>query len=176
MIRVLIVLTAVVFQSSLMAVQHAGSVRWGERPLPGATVTAIQGEKKLLSTTDEEGNYSFQDLGPGEWRVEVEMYGFAPLSKTLQVGAEAPTLEFQADLKPRASAAPVPSSAPRPAPQPEAAQPLAAAKAAPAAPVRSAESKETKKSSSRGKSSTGRKPGEGGFVALTLNASTGDPV
>jgi len=54
-------------------------VTFGAVPVPGATVTATQGDKKFVAITDEMGAYSFPDLPDGMWSVEVEMLGFSGL-------------------------------------------------------------------------------------------------
>src|ERR1039457_3374998 len=69
--------------AGLLAAEHHGTVKFGGLPVPGASVTAIKGDKKLLTTTDENGRYSFADLAGGAWTVEVEMLGFAKLSNEI---------------------------------------------------------------------------------------------
>src|SRR5579863_7203635 len=41
------------------AAEHHGQVTFGGLPLPGATVTLTQGDKKMTAVTDAEGVYSF---------------------------------------------------------------------------------------------------------------------
>ncbi len=64
---------------SLVASEQHGEVTFGGLPVPGATVTATQGDKKLTAVTDPQGAYSFPDLADGVWTIQVEMLGFAPL-------------------------------------------------------------------------------------------------
>ena len=80
--------------AGLMAAEHHGTVKCGGLPVPGASVTAIQGDKKLLTTTDENGRYSFADLSDGAWTIEVEMLGFAKLSNEVGVAFDAPAAEW----------------------------------------------------------------------------------
>ncbi len=62
----------------LDAAVYAGSVRAADQFIPGATVTASQGETKITAfTTDEHGRFSM-DLAPGAWNVEVNMFEFTP--------------------------------------------------------------------------------------------------
>jgi hypothetical protein len=82
------------------AAEHHGWVRSSGRPVPGATVTASQGERKLVTTTDENGYYSFENLAPGAWAVQVEMFGFQPARRELQVDSSAPPIEWSLELKP----------------------------------------------------------------------------
>lgn len=104
---------------------HHGIVRSGGLPVPGATVSAIQGDKKLVTTTDDQGAYSFPDLADGTWTIQVEMFGFSNLSREVGVapGAASPewdlgvlslgAIEQQlAESVPqKASAAPAPAAA-----------------------------------------------------------------
>jgi hypothetical protein len=64
--------------SSVLAEQH-GQVTFGGVPVPGATVTATQGDKKFVAVTNEMGVYTFPDLPEGKWPIEVDMLGFARL-------------------------------------------------------------------------------------------------
>ena len=51
----------------LPASEHHGIVKFGGLAVPGATVTATQGDKKLAAVTDPQGIYSFADLPDGVW-------------------------------------------------------------------------------------------------------------
>ena len=73
--------------TGLLAAEHHGSVKSAGLPVPGATVTAIQGDKKIITTTDEQGAYSFPDLEDGAWTFEVELPGFTNLSRTVNIAA-----------------------------------------------------------------------------------------
>ncbi len=75
----------VVAALSLTAAEYHGAVKSGGLPIPGATVSAIKGDKKLVTTTDEQGAYSFPDLEAGAWTVTVEMLGFALLTRTVEI-------------------------------------------------------------------------------------------
>ena len=69
-----------IFALSLIAAslqaQATGLVRAGSIPIPGAVVTANQGEQRLETVTDEQGRYELP-LPPGEWTLTVQMFGFA---------------------------------------------------------------------------------------------------
>lgn len=54
-----------------------GVVQFGGLPVPGASVTATQGQKKMTTITDPAGKYTFPDLD-GAWTLRVEMQLFAP--------------------------------------------------------------------------------------------------
>ena len=74
-------LVACIAVSGLMASEYHGTVKAGGLPLAGATVMAAQNDKKIVTTTDERGVFSFPDLAAGNWTIEVEMLGFAKLTR-----------------------------------------------------------------------------------------------
>ena len=63
----------------LVASEHHGTVTFGGLPLPGATVTATQGDKSFTAVTDPSGAYTFPDLADGVWSIKVEMQTFSPI-------------------------------------------------------------------------------------------------
>ncbi|OFV93632.1 MAG: TonB-dependent receptor [Acidobacteria bacterium RIFCSPLOWO2_12_FULL_65_11] len=84
----------------LAAGQHAGQVTFGGLPVPGATVTASQGDRQVATTTDQQGIYRFADLADGVWSVRVEMLGFSTLSESIAVAADAPPSMWELKLLP----------------------------------------------------------------------------
>src|SRR5512142_279657 len=84
------VLAAGLLACGLWASEYRGTVTSGGLPVPGATVTAVQNERKLLTTTDEQGAFRFADLPDGVWTLEVGMLGFAPLKQQVNLPAAAP--------------------------------------------------------------------------------------
>jgi hypothetical protein len=81
--------------AALPAAEHHGVVKSAGLPLPGATITATQGDKKVATTTDEQGTYSFPDLAEGTWTIQVEMFGFAPISREVGIAPNAPSPEWE---------------------------------------------------------------------------------
>jgi hypothetical protein len=75
-----------VFCVSLPA--QSGIVRSANQPIPGAVVTAAQGDKKFTTITGEDGYYSFPPLGDGAWTVEVQMFGFEPVKQQVDYGKD----------------------------------------------------------------------------------------
>jgi trimeric autotransporter adhesin len=134
---------------ALNAAEHHGQVSFGGVPVPGATVTATQGDKKLTAVTDMDGIYSFPDLADGTWSMQVEMSGFAPSKQDVAASAvpmwelkmmglaelnapvQAPAL--RAEVKPANTATPTPLK-PTP-PKPGAAKPAATQTAAATPPA-----------------------------------------
>jgi hypothetical protein len=112
--RVLIAWCAV---AGLMAAQHHGTVKSAGLPLPGVTVTAVQSDKKHVTTTDENGRYSFPDLADGVWTLQIEMVGFETLNKDVAIAYDAPSPEWTLKMASLAAiTAPKPAGTPTPAP------------------------------------------------------------
>jgi hypothetical protein len=77
------------------ASEHHGQILFGGVPVPGAVVTATQGDKnppgdkKMTAVTNDVGIYAFPDLPDGTWSLEVQMTGFAPVKQEVTVGPNA---------------------------------------------------------------------------------------
>lgn len=82
---------------TLDAADHGGQVKFNGLPLPGATVTATQGDRRISVLADENGDYLFPDLPDGMWSFEVDMSGFAPAKQDVAVAGDAAIPTF--DLK-----------------------------------------------------------------------------
>lgn len=102
----------------LLATQQSGVVKFAGLPLPGATVTATQGDKKVTAITDQDGVYTFPDLADGVWNFQVEMQTFATQTKEIAVAANAPSPEWDMKLLPLSE---IKATAAAPAPKPAAA-------------------------------------------------------
>jgi hypothetical protein len=92
-IRLLVVIWTAI--STLAASEFHGTVKANGLAIPGATVTAAQGEKKVVTTTDDSGTFRFRDLAEGDWTIEVEMLGFAPFTQQIRVSPGVPPLECE---------------------------------------------------------------------------------
>lgn len=79
------------------APEYHGQVTFGGIPVPGATVTATLGDKKLIAITNQQGLYSFTDIDDGVWKLQVEMFGFATQTRDVTVAADTPSTKW--DLK-----------------------------------------------------------------------------
>jgi hypothetical protein len=88
----------------LIASEHHGVVTFRGFPVPGAVVTATQGDHKLVTTTDEDGSYSFRDLADGIWTIEVQATGFAKTSREIGVVSAAPAPTWELAIAPPAAA------------------------------------------------------------------------
>src|SRR5664279_3298521 len=167
--RVLAVWSSV---AGLMAAEHHGTVKFGGLPVPGASVTAIQGDKKLLTTTDENGRYSFADLSDGAWTIEVEMLGFARLSNEVGVAFDAPAPEWNLKFLPMSVI-----MAPTPAPATASAAGTPAAVATPVTAQAPAASAESSKAAAAGPAARGQQAnaGRGAPGGRGQNGANGRP-
>lgn len=136
----------------LPAAEHRGMVKFAGLPLPGATVTATQGDRKLSTVTDAQGIYDFRDLPDGTWKIRVEMQCFTPVERDVAVAPGAPSPEWELKLLPfdeikaSAPAPPPPPASPAPTAAPAAAAtPTTTAAAAPAPTSASGNSRKAKK-------------------------------
>jgi hypothetical protein len=157
----------------LAAAEHRGVVTFGGLPLPGATVTASQGDKKVATVTDAHGLYSFADLADGVWSMQVEMLCFTPLKRDIAVAPDAPPAEWEMKMLPfdeiKAAAPPPAQASAGPAPAAAAnASPNGAASAAPPP----APSAGAAKPASKGKTKTAAAANsQSGYQRADLNAS-----
>src|SRR5688572_17628763 len=67
------------------ASEHAGQVTLAGLPVPGVSVTASQGDRQIVTSTDQQGVYRMADLADGQWSIRVEMQGFEPLTRDVTV-------------------------------------------------------------------------------------------
>jgi hypothetical protein len=95
--------------------EHHGQVTFAGVPVPGATVTATQGDKKFVAVTNEMGAYTFPDLPEGKWTIEVDMLGFAKLQGDTSTPAwelkMLPMEEMKAEVAHNEPSAPPPAEA-----------------------------------------------------------------
>jgi outer membrane receptor protein involved in Fe transport len=89
-LRLSLIVAALVFGARhiLAGGEHSGQVTFGGLPVPGATITASSGEKKLVTATDEQGTFQLADATEGVWTLHVEMLGFEGLTREVTVTAE----------------------------------------------------------------------------------------
>ena len=85
---------------SLWATEYHGIVRFGGLPLPGATLTATQGETKQVASTGLDGTYSFPNLPDGDWKIHIEMLCFTPVEKDITIAPGVPAAEWEMKLLP----------------------------------------------------------------------------
>jgi hypothetical protein len=84
----LVFLLAMGQPATLLASDYFGQVTFNGVPVPGVTVTATQGEKKASTTTSQDGIYQLADLADGLWTLTIELFGFATITREINVPAE----------------------------------------------------------------------------------------
>src|SRR5580658_1329588 len=97
---------------SLVASEQHGEVNFGGLPVPGATVTATQGEKRFVAITDQQGSYTFAALEDGVWAFQVQMQGFETQTREIMVGADTPSETWELKLLPMDQIAAIAPTAP----------------------------------------------------------------
>ncbi len=78
--------------STLLAASDlSGHVLFNGIGVPGATVTATQGDHAVVVTTDDDGTFHFANLDDGKWTVRVEMRGFVEISRDVTLPLAVPS-------------------------------------------------------------------------------------
>ena len=72
---------------TLSAAEYHGRVRYSGVPVPGATVSLRQGSTELATVTDSQGLYEFAKVPEGEWKISIELRGFAPMQSSVTIAA-----------------------------------------------------------------------------------------
>src|SRR5271154_449179 len=86
--------------------RQGGSIRAADQFLPGATITAVQGETRVTTFTDEAGRYTL-DLAPGVWDIQVQAFGFTAVHQQFTIGTEPVYKDWTLEM-PRIAGAPAP--------------------------------------------------------------------
>ncbi|BDC51898.1 hypothetical protein F183_A42130 [Bryobacterales bacterium F-183] len=82
--------------ASLLDVEISGTVRFSGLPLPGATVSAVNGSLRHVTISGADGIFRFTSLPDSSlWTVKVDMQLFAPLTREVT----APSLDTTWDLE-----------------------------------------------------------------------------
>jgi len=84
----------------LIAAEYRGQVKFGDLPLPGVTIMATQGDKKVSAVTDPNGIYDFTNLPDGTYQFDVEKLGFTGVKKDVTVGGGLPGPIFSLEMLP----------------------------------------------------------------------------
>ena len=80
------------------ATEYHGQVFFRGAPVPGATVTVSNGKNTLTALTDRQGLYEFPDLADGQWKIKIEISGFATLEDKVTVAPGAPQRNWELKL------------------------------------------------------------------------------
>ena len=101
------------------ALEYYGQVIFGSVAVPGATVTATQGDMRLTTSTDAQGIFRLTDIADGVWSIRVEMRGFAELTREVMIGPDAQPAMWELSLLPFEEIAKNLPPPPRPAAAPQ---------------------------------------------------------
>ena len=82
------------------AADHYGQVTFGGLPVPGAAVTATQGDKQFVTITDTQGIFRIVDLAEGACTIRIEMLGFSTVRQDFTVAAGMPPSMWELKLVP----------------------------------------------------------------------------
>jgi hypothetical protein len=82
------------------ASEYHGQVTFAGLPVPGVTITATQGEKKVGAVTDQGGRYDFSDLADGAWKIEIEMQCFSTIHADVTVAPNMAAGKWELTLLP----------------------------------------------------------------------------
>jgi carboxypeptidase family protein len=99
-ISVFCMLAALLASRIAAASEYHGQVTFGGLPVPGVTITATQGTKKLATTSDQGGVFRFDDLPDGDWKIEVEMQCFSTIQADVKVAPNMAEGNFELQLLP----------------------------------------------------------------------------
>ncbi len=168
---------AVLAALPLTAAEHHGMVTFGGLPLPGATVTLSQSDKKLTAVTDAQGVYTFPDVPDGTWNLQVDMLCFEPLKQEVAIAPGAPSPSWEMKLLPldqiKAAAPPPaqPTTPPTAAPGNVTTTTATAGAAPPKPSIAGAE--EAANNPGNGKNSKSKKGKKGAAAATPANPANG---
>jgi len=154
-----LLLLALLATAALFGAEHHGIVKFAGLPVPGVTVIATQGDKKVTAVTGPDGSYNIPDLADGPWTISVEMLCFTPEKRDMTVGPGAPRSEWELKLMPFDE---IKASAP-------AAPPAPSVTVAPPTPVQTSSNN---KKPPKGKNAAPTVPMQTGFQRANVNAST----
>src|SRR5260370_33941940 len=170
----------------VQASEHHGVVKFAGLPVPGATITATMGDKKMVAVTGPDGLYTFPDLADGVWNLQVEMLCVSPVKMEVAAAPNSPSPQWELKLLPFdeiKAAAPPPApratppaaTAPASTPQADGAQapgPTPSLVAAQAAPKKGSKAAKTAAAAAATTAANARP----GFQRADLNASSAPPA
>ena len=111
---------ALVVWTGLAAAEHSGQVTATGVPIPGATVTASQGEKTLVTSTDAQGKYQLADFRMASGRFAWRCPDSGALTREVTVAASAEPQAWDLALLPFEE---ITRGIAMPAPSPQASEP-----------------------------------------------------
>jgi len=117
------------------AAEYYGQVIFGGVAVPGAQVTATQGDTQLTTSTDAQGVFRIPNIADGAWTFRVEMRGFSTLTREVTIGSDTQPMMWELSLLPfEEITRGLPPPAPRPARAPDTASQSSSTRSQPNAP------------------------------------------
>ena len=81
------------------SLRATGAVKSEGQALPGASVKATDSAGRILTTlSDANGNFTLSDLTPGNWTLDITMFGFENGHREIQVNGNAAKIDFNLQL------------------------------------------------------------------------------
>jgi hypothetical protein len=164
----------------LWAAEVHGQVKFGGLPLPGATISASQGDKNFVAVADADGKYSIPDLADGVWNFKVEMLGFTPIAQDVTAATNppipAPPSDFDLKMLSLAELKAVSGPAATPAPTISTTAPAAEAPTNTAIPTPPAGKKQQTASNKKGAAPAAPASGPNSFQRTDVRANTAAPA
>lgn len=99
-VRCVCFIAALAISTLAEAAEYRGQVLFNGLPVPGATITATQGGRKVLSTSDQQGIFQFPDLANGNWSIEISMQCFATVTREIVIGSDTQPMAWELLLLP----------------------------------------------------------------------------
>jgi hypothetical protein len=95
-------LALLAISSLAKASENHGQVTFNGSPVPGATITAMQGSKKFVAISNDDGSYAFPGLPDGTWKIRISMTDFATIEQVVTVAPGTPSIKWELTLLPLA--------------------------------------------------------------------------
>ena len=90
----------ILIAGTVLAAEHRGVIKFAGLPVPGVSVVATRGDRRVATITDPAGTYVFPDLADGPWTLEAEMQLFAVERREISVAARALPAEWELQALP----------------------------------------------------------------------------
>jgi hypothetical protein len=91
---------ALAVRSGFAATDHYGQITFSGIPVPGATITATQGERTVVAVSNADGIYRLGGLADGVWSIRIEMLGFVPISQDVTIAENPSPSTWEMNLLP----------------------------------------------------------------------------
>ncbi len=94
-------INGVLFGATCFGADFKARVLLQGRPIPGATVTLIQGDHRVTGITDQQGRLQLSGILSGSWTLHIAMTGFRAMDQSVEISKSSESRAFNLDLLPR---------------------------------------------------------------------------